>query len=119
MIRRPPRSTLFPYTTLFRSRANGVQLSGLEGMTCSCSFLKAVITDRRYKFPVCHSVKPGELSPYCTTNEAPLNRRVERTPAPCHTAPGGAKTIMLLRRMQVAIPLADQSKLFSMNVLRK
>src|SRR5207245_9003421 len=24
MIRRPPRSTLFPYTTLFRSRASGV-----------------------------------------------------------------------------------------------
>src|SRR3712207_7722615 len=27
MIRRPPRSTLFPYTTLFRSRA-GVSLAG-------------------------------------------------------------------------------------------
>src|SRR5256885_11675769 len=25
MIRRPPRSTLFPYTTLFRSRAAGAQ----------------------------------------------------------------------------------------------
>src|SRR5438067_9123724 len=25
MIRRPPRSTLFPYTTLFRSGAGGVQ----------------------------------------------------------------------------------------------
>src|SRR2546427_2356329 len=25
MIRRPPRSTLFPYTTLFRSRARGYQ----------------------------------------------------------------------------------------------
>src|SRR3712207_7942237 len=25
MIRRPPRSTLFPYTTLFRSRAHGEQ----------------------------------------------------------------------------------------------
>src|SRR5256885_6020410 len=25
MIRRPPRSTLFPYTTLFRSRANGTE----------------------------------------------------------------------------------------------
>src|SRR5258707_1570520 len=25
MIRRPPRSTLFPYTTLFRSCANGVR----------------------------------------------------------------------------------------------
>jgi hypothetical protein len=36
-----------------------------------------------------------------------------------HTTPGGAKKIMLLRRMQVAIPLADQSKLFSMSVLRK
>src|SRR3712207_8506406 len=24
MIRRPPRSTLFPYTTLFRSRADGI-----------------------------------------------------------------------------------------------
>src|SRR2546430_13123833 len=24
MIRRPPRSTLFPYTTLFRSRVNGM-----------------------------------------------------------------------------------------------
>src|SRR2546425_9344074 len=29
MIRRPPRSTLFPYTTLFRSRAEGKRL--LEG----------------------------------------------------------------------------------------
>src|SRR5258707_5267118 len=28
MIRRPPRSTLFPYTTLFRSRNRGVPTSG-------------------------------------------------------------------------------------------
>src|SRR5438034_2506159 len=28
MIRRPPRSTLFPYTTLFRSDEGGVQLDG-------------------------------------------------------------------------------------------
>src|SRR2546430_10725650 len=27
MIRRPPRSTLFPYTTLFRSRAVGARLA--------------------------------------------------------------------------------------------
>src|SRR5256885_5823297 len=26
MIRRPPRSTLFPYTTLFRSKRNGIHL---------------------------------------------------------------------------------------------
>src|SRR5256885_13888964 len=29
MIRRPPRSTLFPYTTLFRSRAAGVRCPAL------------------------------------------------------------------------------------------
>src|SRR2546422_2075612 len=31
MIRRPPRSTLFPYTTLFRSRDQAVTLSELGG----------------------------------------------------------------------------------------
>src|SRR5258705_3134848 len=29
MIRRPPRSTLFPYTTLFRSRVRDVRLAAL------------------------------------------------------------------------------------------
>src|SRR5689334_24745634 len=29
MLRRPPRSTLFPYTTLFRSRALGELLDGI------------------------------------------------------------------------------------------
>src|SRR2546430_7263253 len=28
MIRRPPRSTLFPYTTLFRSHSRGVAIDG-------------------------------------------------------------------------------------------
>src|SRR2546430_11551324 len=31
MIRRPPRSTLFPYTTLFRSRARSVHLPLRQG----------------------------------------------------------------------------------------
>src|SRR2546430_13479753 len=31
MIRRPPRSTLFPYTTLFRSNAPAVVLAGAAG----------------------------------------------------------------------------------------
>src|SRR2546423_8905553 len=30
MIRRPPRSTLFPYTTLFRSLAGGSKLDGAK-----------------------------------------------------------------------------------------
>src|SRR5687768_17867833 len=33
MIRRPPRSTLFPYTTLFRSFEEVVLLSDIEDMT--------------------------------------------------------------------------------------
>src|SRR2546428_10120757 len=36
MIRRPPRSTLFPYTTLFRSQAlTGGQAAHLIAITCS------------------------------------------------------------------------------------
>src|SRR5438034_6708373 len=31
MIRRPPRSTLFPYTTLFRSAANGLEAGREDG----------------------------------------------------------------------------------------
>src|SRR3712207_7700979 len=31
MIRRPPRSTLFPYTTLFRSPARGLTATGWPG----------------------------------------------------------------------------------------
>src|SRR3989454_9635110 len=31
MIRRPPRSTLFPYTTLFRSGLGGLVVSGVYG----------------------------------------------------------------------------------------
>src|SRR2546422_7366996 len=39
MIRRPPRSTLFPYTTLFRSRALGTRPRASTGResTASCS----------------------------------------------------------------------------------
>src|SRR5256885_2635034 len=33
MIRRPPRSTLFPYTTLFRSASRLLQSKGVRGCT--------------------------------------------------------------------------------------
>src|SRR5258708_12105251 len=41
MIRRPPRSTLFPYTTLFRSRPELVQLFGLDHHVLVRSVLEA------------------------------------------------------------------------------
>src|SRR2546430_4399760 len=36
MIRRPPRSTLFPYTTLFRSSATGLAARGAAPAARSC-----------------------------------------------------------------------------------
>src|SRR3989441_5262188 len=49
MIRRPPRSTLFPYTTLFRSRV-GVDLLEIHGaafLAAAVDSWKAAPTDRR------------------------------------------------------------------------
>src|SRR5256885_10801366 len=47
MIRRPPRSTLFPYTTLFRSLLQVVIL----GMTCGSDLCKLPIGLRELPFP--------------------------------------------------------------------
>src|SRR5256884_7188710 len=46
MIRRPPRSTLFPYTTLFRSRFGGALLADAPGLGKSYVAL-AVALDRK------------------------------------------------------------------------
>src|SRR3712207_8769233 len=35
MIRRPPRSTLFPYTTLFRSALHHISVEAVHGLTVS------------------------------------------------------------------------------------
>src|SRR3712207_7284735 len=49
MIRRPPRSTLFPYTTLFRSRSRFQPLgSGLPIPPRTSAAAKATATHRRY-----------------------------------------------------------------------
>src|SRR5688572_33492389 len=49
MIRRPPRSTLFPYTTLFRSKANwlgSVVCADRVNVICCCHCL-AILNIRR------------------------------------------------------------------------
>src|SRR5256885_4737715 len=48
MIRRPPRSTLFPYTTLFRSQSGNVvssRMPRLAGIADEIAFLNAVKTN--------------------------------------------------------------------------
>src|SRR5256885_11952837 len=50
MIRRPPRSTLFPYTTLFRSGLEGNHIKGRDKVAAaalhSCRFNYRNLTDR-------------------------------------------------------------------------
>src|SRR3989442_2120634 len=48
MIRRPPRSTLFPYTTLFRSpNKNEDRFSSFLSLCCSSSCLYRTSADRK------------------------------------------------------------------------
>src|SRR5947209_20180318 len=44
MIRRPPRSTLFPYTTLFRSIAQPLSMAAWRDSTRHCRGVKAIAT---------------------------------------------------------------------------
>src|SRR3989449_4971536 len=68
MIRRPPRSTLFPYTTLFRSR--GGQLDrppqahdprDVLGAGPDPELLAAAVDDRLHGMPVPHHQGPDAL----------------------------------------------------------
>src|SRR2546426_7642119 len=57
MIRRPPRSTLFPYTTLFRSRQGAImrQCPRSGSPDDSANFFP--------EFGCCHAVRYGKLHP--------------------------------------------------------
>src|SRR2546426_8489031 len=61
MIRRPPRSTLFPYTTLFRSRC-------------------------WVPWPLRHELRPGNPDPVCDTPRARVVASKARTRSEEHTS---------------------------------
>src|SRR5437764_14095679 len=50
MRRRPPRSTLFPYTTLFRSRASYGETGNQEGINLY-DYLQLITIGRGYPYP--------------------------------------------------------------------
>src|SRR5258708_9763905 len=55
MIRRPPRSTLFPYTTLFRSQEHGMLFEHAFTNACMCSPARSTLMSGY--FPAQHGVK--------------------------------------------------------------
>src|SRR2546422_7183872 len=59
MIRRPPRSTLFPYTTLFRSPAHG--------HAGPCAFAREALRHRR--IANARRPSPGAVGPYPARSE--------------------------------------------------
>src|SRR3712207_8244664 len=60
MIRRPPRSTLFPYTTLFRSFA--VNPSLVVSVTSPVMSIELWSLPRRPSLPVTTKLRPARLS---------------------------------------------------------
>src|SRR5256885_10954045 len=62
MIRRPPRSTLFPYTTLFRSNPQTISLVAIPGQTATA--LQQALIDHceelRYRFTVLDGPPPDD-----------------------------------------------------------
>src|SRR3712207_7009034 len=60
MIRRPPRSTLFPYTTLFRSRA----APGVDALLHPERRVERVVESReRAHHPIAHRLDDGAAGP--------------------------------------------------------
>src|SRR2546429_4366592 len=47
MIRRPPRSTLFPYTTLFRSNRNPITVGAAATQTCPATLFRSAVRSWR------------------------------------------------------------------------
>src|SRR2546430_11956467 len=102
MIRRPPRSTLFPYTTLFRSRA--VELDHLAAKLLAeelVEILHAADVDERRRQEPAHAQIEDEaalddLDDAAVDRLAPLVRLLDRLPGDleaCALLPEGQATL--------------------------
>src|SRR5258707_6163102 len=74
MIRRPPRSTLFPYTTLFRSSIHSRKVAYRRGEFISLSAARMLITpfpsDVCMKSAMLSIRSPQNLSPPCSDQQS-------------------------------------------------
>src|ERR1035441_10820057 len=95
MIRRPPRSTLFPYTTLFRSDARNQIGEGRElGGGQSAAGGSLVLADGAFSEDRCGSARPrrpARATPIMSSRPLPLPAQLGRLPpAATLRAPGRA-----------------------------
>src|SRR3712207_6968877 len=81
MIRRPPRSTLFPYTTLFRSQVTGAPIDG--GLFQTDEMKTLFIYDAGTGQMVGRHVLPRPQSPYenCTMHKIGRSTRLNSSHA--------------------------------------
>src|SRR2546430_12112073 len=77
MIRRPPRSTLFPYTTLFRSKFNYVPFKG-GGEVCVNLVGKHVDTTVNNPIECVSHWKAGRVRPLAVFDTARIDRKSTR-----------------------------------------
>src|SRR2546429_7405357 len=78
MIRRPPRSTLFPYTTLFRS-PSGVRGSPFQRPDSCRALLKCLSTQQRSRRSGATPVRPVRVEAGERVTRQPRTRSEEHT----------------------------------------
>src|SRR3712207_8435422 len=76
MIRRPPRSTLFPYTTLFRSRSLSYFVPGESTLVCCNTVVRPM---RRAAYCAVSLSSPGRKTIVPTEPKMALARSEEHT----------------------------------------
>src|SRR5438876_7771254 len=89
MIRRPPRSTLFPYTTLFRSMRADMTAWGTKGPAVVCDMVAALDTQGDRKSTRLNSSHPSiSYAVFCLKKKmVRLNEQLRETTTDC--AAGG------------------------------
>src|SRR2546430_13449639 len=84
MIRRPPRSTLFPYTTLFRSRGDRHAVDHVQRVVARGNGIAAADADHRAGSRL--AARGHDLHPGRATEQGLLERRHRRGRSEEHTS---------------------------------